>query len=178
LSRASLRLELDVLCQQAISRKRALPAQYTLLVAQDGTWEWEIYRNGAPLPARLRQNSFYSEYIAKASGEKALREFLSALAQEVDKPDWVAELNARPFVPNVADLPFIPPVGASPIKIASAFLAHELANKPANVRVLMAKAAGFGIHERTLRRAKKSLLIKAIRHDGVWLWSFTAMVGT
>src|SRR5215831_16020842 len=55
----TLRQELDVLCQQAKSRRRALLAQYTLLVAQDGrglfTWEWEVYRNGAPLPARLRQ---------------------------------------------------------------------------------------------------------------------------
>ena len=88
LSRASLRQELDVLCQQAKSRRRALLAQYTLLVAQDGrglfTWEWEVYRNGAPLPARLRQNGFSSEYIAKAAGEKARREFLSALAQELD----------------------------------------------------------------------------------------------
>jgi hypothetical protein len=45
-------------------------------------WEWEIYRNGEPLPARLRNGQFWSERSAKAAGKRALCEFLQALDRE------------------------------------------------------------------------------------------------
>jgi hypothetical protein len=58
---------------------------YTLVVAQPNPhspWEWEVYRNGAPLPARLRKGDFRSEGIARAAGKMALLEFLAALSRE------------------------------------------------------------------------------------------------
>ena len=45
-------------------------------------WEWEIYRDGLPLPARLREDGFKSERNARAAGTRALREFLRALREE------------------------------------------------------------------------------------------------
>jgi hypothetical protein len=45
-------------------------------------WEWEIYRNGQPLPVRLRGSNHSSKDGAKWAGAKALREFLAALDRE------------------------------------------------------------------------------------------------
>ena len=45
----------------------------------DGTWEWEICRQGEPLAARMRDGPFKSEEIALAAGKVALREFLELL---------------------------------------------------------------------------------------------------
>jgi hypothetical protein len=48
-------------------------------------WEWEIYRNGQPLPVRLREGDFRSERTARAAGNVALREFVEALAREQNR---------------------------------------------------------------------------------------------
>jgi hypothetical protein len=60
--------------------------EYSVVVVQRGhsldPWEWEIYRNGGPLPARLRHGKFWSERTARAAGNVALREFLEALDRE------------------------------------------------------------------------------------------------
>ena len=48
----------------------------------DGTWEWEICRQGEPLPARMRDGPFGSEEAALAAGKTALREFLGLLESE------------------------------------------------------------------------------------------------
>jgi hypothetical protein len=67
-------------------------ARYTLLVRARGSpnhpkpWGWEICRDGEPLPARLRDKGFTSEYTATAAGKAALRYFLAALAEEERKP--------------------------------------------------------------------------------------------
>jgi hypothetical protein len=61
---------------------------YTLVVAQPNPhspWEWEVYRNGAPLPARLHKGGFRSEGNARAAGKMALLEFLVALAREMSR---------------------------------------------------------------------------------------------
>jgi hypothetical protein len=59
---------------------------YHVAITQSGYvpawWEWEIYRNGRPLPIRLREQDFRSERTAKAAGAVALREFLEALSRE------------------------------------------------------------------------------------------------
>jgi hypothetical protein len=64
--------------------------QYTVVVVRSGSslrpWEWEIYRDGKPLPARLSETGFRSEHTAKLAGNVALRDFLSGLAQEETKP--------------------------------------------------------------------------------------------
>jgi hypothetical protein len=44
-------------------------------------WSWEICRDGEPLPARLREDGFKSEYTARV----ALRDFLAGLAKEESK---------------------------------------------------------------------------------------------
>ena len=45
-------------------------------------WDWEIYRHGEPLPARLQGSGLRSEVAAKGAGKAALRAFLYALEQE------------------------------------------------------------------------------------------------
>ena len=45
-------------------------------------WEWEICRQGEPLPARMRDGPFGSEEAALAAGKTALREFLELLESE------------------------------------------------------------------------------------------------
>jgi hypothetical protein len=45
-------------------------------------WEWEIFRNGEPLPVRARDASFTSKAAAEAAGKIALRQFLEVLTRE------------------------------------------------------------------------------------------------
>jgi hypothetical protein len=45
-------------------------------------WEWEIYRNGRPLPVRLRGGNYATRAFAERGGARALREFLTALRHE------------------------------------------------------------------------------------------------
>lgn len=65
---------------------RAGKDEYTVVVVNRGQfarlWEWEIYRNGQPLPVRLRRENFRSQPAALAAGKIALRGFLEALARE------------------------------------------------------------------------------------------------
>jgi hypothetical protein len=67
-------------------------ARYTLVVRARGErhhprpWGWEICRDGEPLPARLREEGFKTEYTATAAGRAALRDFLAGLAEEETKP--------------------------------------------------------------------------------------------
>jgi hypothetical protein len=60
--------------------------EYTVVVVQRKRfpiqWEWEIYRDGKPLPIRLRQGNFRTNAAALAAGSIALRQFLKALARE------------------------------------------------------------------------------------------------
>ena len=60
--------------------------EYSVVVVQRGRfpfrWEWEIYRNGQPLPVRFREGNFRQESTAEAAGKEALRKFLQALARE------------------------------------------------------------------------------------------------
>jgi hypothetical protein len=66
-------------------------AQYTLVVRAQGSpnhpkpWGWEICRDGEPLPARLREEGYATEYTATAAGKVALRYFLEGLAEEEGK---------------------------------------------------------------------------------------------
>jgi hypothetical protein len=50
-------------------------------------WRWEIYRDGEPLPVRIRESGFKSEHTATLAGKVALRDFLTGLAQEQAEPD-------------------------------------------------------------------------------------------
>ena len=45
-------------------------------------WEWEIFRNGKPLPVRLRGGNHPSKNSAERAGTRALREFLVDLGRE------------------------------------------------------------------------------------------------
>ena len=60
--------------------------EYSVVVVQKDRfpirWEWEIYRNGQPLPVRFRDGNFRQESTAEAAGKEALRKFLQALARE------------------------------------------------------------------------------------------------
>jgi hypothetical protein len=60
--------------------------RYQIVVAQrsyvPSIWDWEIYRDGEPLPARLQGSGLRSEVAAKAAGKAALSAFLDALEQE------------------------------------------------------------------------------------------------
>jgi hypothetical protein len=50
-------------------------------------WRWEIYRDGEPLPVRIRESGFKTQHTAKLAGKVALRDFLSSLEEELAKPD-------------------------------------------------------------------------------------------
>jgi hypothetical protein len=57
--------------------------EYRVVVTQLGlSWQWELYRNGGPLPARLQDGPYKSARTAEAAGLVALREFLQALGRE------------------------------------------------------------------------------------------------
>jgi hypothetical protein len=79
----------EQLCARAMSGQQ----HYTIVLGQSRggislkPWAWEIYRDGKPLPIRLRRDGFKSEHTAKLAGTVALREFLSALAREEANPD-------------------------------------------------------------------------------------------
>jgi hypothetical protein len=45
-------------------------------------WAWEIYRDGEPLPVRIREGGFKTEHTAKLAANVALRDFLTGLARE------------------------------------------------------------------------------------------------
>jgi hypothetical protein len=57
--------------------------RYQMVVTQHGlSWAWELYRNGEPLPARLRDGFYTSKSAAAAAGRAAIRKFLEALGRE------------------------------------------------------------------------------------------------
>ena len=58
--------------------------EFHIVVTESGTgiWEWEICRQGEPLPARMRDGPFGSEEAALAAGKNALWEFLELLESE------------------------------------------------------------------------------------------------
>ena len=39
-------------------------------------WGWEIYRDGEPLPVRIRESGFKTEHTARLAANVALRDFL------------------------------------------------------------------------------------------------------
>jgi hypothetical protein len=68
-----------------LQRTRTLSDNYFVATKRRGRprqWAWEIQRRSKPLGVRLNGDGFKSEFAAKLAGEKALREFLDALAQE------------------------------------------------------------------------------------------------
>jgi hypothetical protein len=77
--------------QAAMSSLMSRNDRYTVATVRSGSsfssWGCEVYRNGKPLPARLWDSGFKSEHTAKLAGNAALREFLSDLAREENKPD-------------------------------------------------------------------------------------------
>jgi hypothetical protein len=60
--------------------------KYDVVVTQRSPlfWEWELYRNFAPLPARVRDGPYKSARTAEAAGRVALREFLEAFDRKRD----------------------------------------------------------------------------------------------
>jgi hypothetical protein len=63
---------------------RAPVDMYHVVVTLRGlsSWEWEIYRDGEPLPVRLRDGPYKSKSAAGAAGRVAIREFLDALDRD------------------------------------------------------------------------------------------------
>jgi hypothetical protein len=62
--------------------RRGVPVdKYHVVVTQRHVplWDWEIYRNNEPLPARLWDGPYKSARTAEAGGRVALRKFLEAL---------------------------------------------------------------------------------------------------
>jgi hypothetical protein len=58
--------------------------KYHVVVTQRlrASWDWELYRNDEPLPARVRAGPYKSARTAEIAGKVALREFLEALERE------------------------------------------------------------------------------------------------
>jgi hypothetical protein len=68
--------------------------RYTIVLAETTgnlfkPWGWEICRDGEPLPVRIRESGFKTERTARFAANVALRDFLTGLAQEQAKLDWV-----------------------------------------------------------------------------------------
>jgi hypothetical protein len=95
-------------CKDRLSRCPKVMSEldrYTLVVRARGghyhprRWSWEICRDGEPLPARLREDGFATEYTATAAGNVALRCFLAGLREE-DREALtpVADLDSSCFV--------------------------------------------------------------------------------
>jgi hypothetical protein len=65
---------------------RVKTARYQFVVQQPNPnswrWGWEIYRDGQPLPVRLRGGKHSSKLGAERAGAKALGQFLVGLEQE------------------------------------------------------------------------------------------------
>jgi hypothetical protein len=61
----------------------------------------------------------------------------------------LADLARRPWVPKAPQVPteYVPPVNVAPVRVASAFLSHELAAKPVPVATLM-----HGLRKAQMRR--------------------------
>jgi hypothetical protein len=61
--------------------------RYTLVVRARSSrhhprpWGWEIFRDGKPLPARLRKDGYRTEYTTTAAGKVALASFLAGRKQ-------------------------------------------------------------------------------------------------
>jgi hypothetical protein len=60
---------------------------YHVVVTQSGpaAWEWELHRNGEPLPIRVKDGPYKSKSTTEAAGKVALREFLEALDREQER---------------------------------------------------------------------------------------------
>jgi hypothetical protein len=73
------------------SRAMSDVSRYTFNVTQIGgrygAWQWEICRDGQPLPARLRAVGFRAKHTATLAGKVALGDFLWALMDEQNKSD-------------------------------------------------------------------------------------------
>jgi hypothetical protein len=64
--------------------------RYHVVVTQHGlSWAWELYRNGEPLPARLRDGFHTSKSAAAAARRAAIRAFLAASTES--KMGYVAD---------------------------------------------------------------------------------------
>jgi hypothetical protein len=67
------------------------PENFTVVVTQIGgrfgAWQYEIHRDGKPLPARVRDTGFRTRQIAMLAGNAALQDLLLGLAQEQSKHD-------------------------------------------------------------------------------------------
>jgi hypothetical protein len=67
--------------------------RYTLVVraqrsgSRPKPWGWEIWRDGGPLPVRVREVAFRTEHTARLAGKVAFRDFLSGLAEEQAEPE-------------------------------------------------------------------------------------------
>jgi transcriptional regulator with XRE-family HTH domain len=70
------------------ARLRGSGEKYHVVVTLRGlSWEWEIYRDGAPLPVPLWDGFYTSRSAAEVAGRIALREFLEALDREQKASD-------------------------------------------------------------------------------------------
>jgi hypothetical protein len=62
----------------------------------DGIWEWEICRQGEPLPARMRDGPFKSHDVALKAGKIALQKVLKLL--EFEQQDGACERSYDPVL--------------------------------------------------------------------------------
>ena len=61
---------------------KPLPDYFVVVTTERRVWRWEIQRQPIPLGVRLYEDGFKTEFAARLAGEKALREFLAAIAKE------------------------------------------------------------------------------------------------
>ena len=61
---------------------KPLPDYFVAVTRERRRWRWEIQRRPLPLGVKLHREGFKTEFAARLAGEKALREFLAAIAKE------------------------------------------------------------------------------------------------
>jgi hypothetical protein len=72
------------LLQQSERSTKSPGPRYHVVVTEriPSSWEWEICRDGKPLPVSLRDGFYQSKSAAGAAGRVAIRDFLEALDRE------------------------------------------------------------------------------------------------
>jgi hypothetical protein len=71
--------------RRAMSEADRYKVIVTQIGGQFGAWQYEIHRDGRPLPARVQDTGFRTRYIATLAGNAAREDFLLGLAHEQRK---------------------------------------------------------------------------------------------
>jgi len=58
---------------------------FVAVEGSNSSWAWQIHRKSRPLGVKIIGGPFRTEQAARLAGERALRDFLEELSQEVER---------------------------------------------------------------------------------------------